>query len=152
MSDKDGGLLGEIFEQGGSIVKQTAKTVVKTPLDLAGGAGSQIIGENGQTQLDLKNTPKQSNPDLAKVQNNPNQKSPEELARIEKLKKELHAEYYQQFTNPRKQEERSAEKVEREEGEKMQELQIKKEEEKKNEPIPVIRAKHKAERFRGASG
>ena len=164
MSDR-GGLIGEILEEGGSIVKQTAKTVVKTPVHIISTAGSQISGTAGITNqptsedLSVVNQPQQKTKQFSKPQTlaqsiigTGQEKTSEEQQEIEKLRRELHSQYYQTLTQPKKQDERPVEKLEREEGEKMQELQIKQKEEQKKEPISVTRAKGKAEKFRGVSG
>lgn len=80
------------------------------------------------------------------------QKSFEDKQKIEKLRQELHnTVYYQPLINPRRQEElRPAEKVEEEKKKEMMELQEK--EQKKPQPLSVMREQNKAEMFRGASG
>ncbi|KKR73841.1 MAG: hypothetical protein UU15_C0001G0016 [Candidatus Levybacteria bacterium GW2011_GWC2_40_7] len=78
------------------------------------------------------------------------QKSPEELVRIEALRRKLHGEYYENLTNPPKpQEERPVEKVEREEKEDRWKLQDK----KAKEPPPLaVQNAQKVEKNPGASG
>jgi hypothetical protein len=80
------------------------------------------------------------------------EKSPEEQKKLLELRGQLHREnYYDPTFNPvRKQEERPAEKVEKEKQEEMQDLQ--KKEAAKPQPIAVVREQNKAEMFRGAAG
>jgi hypothetical protein len=79
-------------------------------------------------------------------------KSPEEQKELIELRNQLHKEvYYDPLINPvKKQEERPAEKVENEKKQEMMDLQ--KKEEKKPQPIAVVREQNKAEMFRGAAG
>lgn len=53
-----GEIAGEVLEQGGSLVKQTAKQVVKTPTDLAKTAGGQInpVQKPQENRLDANKT------------------------------------------------------------------------------------------------
>jgi len=79
-------------------------------------------------------------------------KSPEEQKELIELRNQLHKEvYYDPLVNPvKKQEERPAEKVENEKKQEMMDLQEK--EDKKPQPIAVVREQNKAEQFRGAAG
>ena len=78
-------------------------------------------------------------------------KTPEEQQKLRALRKQLHDQYYQQLVNPPKQqEERPAEKVEKEKKIEMADLQKKQEE--KPPPLAVVREQNKAEMFRGAAG
>jgi hypothetical protein len=79
-------------------------------------------------------------------------KSPEEQKELIELRNQLHKEvYYDPLVNPvKKQEERPAEKVENEKKQEMMDLQ--KKEDKKPQPIAVVREQNKAEMFRGAAG
>jgi len=79
-------------------------------------------------------------------------KSPEEQKQLLQLRQDLHKQVYYDptFNRPQKQEERPAEKIEKEKEIEMQELQ--KKEEKKPLPIAVQREQNKAEMFRGISG
>lgn len=160
MIDK-GGLIGEILEQGSSVVKQTVKQAAKTPSDLAKAAGSQVKGSD-QTQDLVQDDAKTKEfvEDLYKPSKNPPpnaknnlQKIPEESKeqKLAKLRQELHANYYQNLVKPPKPpEEKPAEKVEREKKEEKMELQEK--ERKKPAPLAVQRAAQKTEKFPGASG
>ena len=96
---------------------------------------------------------KNSAPDKSKTQNpqnpiaqaagmapkDPNEgKSPEELAKIEALRKQLHGDYFQSLVNPQKpQEESVTEKLERED----QEEQFEELEKKKEKPDPLVNVK-----------
>lgn len=181
-----GEIASEVLEQGGSVVGQTAKQIIKTPTDLAKTAGGQInpvqppqenqidpnktsVGQN-QTNADAKkinedvvkslyeksgneNIDQKTQEHLQKMAEEHPEKTPEELQEIEKLKQELHqTTYYQPLINPQKQEERPAEKIEKEkrqeEEKKMDELK----EEEKKEPLAVHQAERKTEIFRGVSG
>lgn len=79
-------------------------------------------------------------------------KTPEEQRKLLELRNQLHKEnYYNPLTSPPKQqEERPAEKVEKEKQREMQELEQEKAE--KPPPLAVQRERNKAEMFRGASG
>ena len=79
-------------------------------------------------------------------------KSPEEQKQLLQLRQDLHKQvYYDPTFNPmKKQEERPAEKVEKEKKIEMQELEQK--EANKPPPIAVQREQNKAEMFRGVSG
>lgn len=77
-------------------------------------------------------------------------KSPEEIAVMQKLRGQLHGEYYQSIVNPPKpQEEHVADKLEREE----QEEEMKKIDEEKKKPDPLAIVKRgTGEKMVGASG
>ncbi len=79
-------------------------------------------------------------------------KTPEEQKKLMELRSQLHKQvYYDPTFNPvKKQEERSAEKVEQDKKQEMMDLQ--KKEDKKPQPLAVVREQNKAEMFRGASG
>lgn len=74
----------------------------------------------------------------------------EKKAKLEKLRQQLHAQYYQSLVNrPKPPEEKPAEKVEREKKEERWELEQK--EKKKPPPLAVQRAQ-KVEKYPGVSG
>jgi len=77
---------------------------------------------------------------------------PEDKMKLAGLRNQLHKEVYYDptFNPPKKQEERPAEKVEKEKKQEMQDLQ--KKEEERPQPIAVVMAQNKTERFPGASG
>lgn len=157
MSDNTS-ILGEIIEQGKTVVKQTGKQVAKLPSDLAKTAGSQVTGLDAQkskeeTREFVKSIyeTSESKP-ITKQEQKANQppKKLEDEEKIQKLRRELHAKYYQNLVNPPKpKEERQAEKVEREKKQEMVDLQ---EKEKKKPPILVQRAAQRVEKYPGASG
>ncbi|MBF8249466.1 MAG: hypothetical protein HW400_67 [Candidatus Levybacteria bacterium] len=76
----------------------------------------------------------------------------EEQKKLIELRQQLHKDvYYDPTFNPvKKQEERPAEKVEAEKKQEMMDLQ--KKEDKKPQPLAVVREQNKAEMFRGAAG
>ncbi len=80
-----------------------------------------------------------------------NQKTPEELAKIEALRQQLHGQYYQDLTNPQKApEENVTEKLEREDQEKkMADLETDKE---KPPPLPATVKQGTGENVVGVSG
>lgn len=170
---RKGSLLGEILEQGGSIVKQTGKQVATLPSDLTKTAASQtgaapqvadqgksvdttvqkkqreelvkgLYGISDKKQTQGKTVPTSPQP--------PQEKTPEELQKLADLRQKLHQEtYYQPLVNPPKpQEERPVEKVEREKMEELQEVQ--KKEEKKPPPLPPSARPGTVERKLGISG
>ena len=78
-------------------------------------------------------------------------KTPEEQKKLMELRQQLHGQYYQNLVNPPKQQEdRPAQKIEREKKEEMQDLQQK--EAKKPPPLATQRARERVEKFPGASG
>ena len=104
---------------------------------------------------DLGNNQKQ-NATVAQVlgspQKDPNEgKTPEEIAKIEALRRQLHSDYYQSLVNrPKLAEEPVAEKLEREkQEEKFEELEKQK---KKPSPLPVTVKQGTAESVVGVSG
>ncbi len=125
----------EIVEQGGQAVKQNAKAFLGT-------AKGQVSGDQGTNEQGAKNQSQMSD-DQAKqflsnlygktsdqegVQESPKGKgkTPEELAKIESLRKQLHGNYYESLTAKPKEEIRAAEKVEREKANERWELEQKK--------------------------
>lgn len=165
-------LLGEVLESAGTAAKQTVKAAANAVSDTAQTAASQIgvpVGDssappsqdaatqvsNGEVVESLyeKSQPQNTNPQQALQQGsrpNISDKTPQEQAELEVVRKRLHDEYYQSLINPPKQEEeRTAEKLEREEKEEMIDLQQKKME---NPPPLVQRQAQRVEKFPGASG
>ncbi len=175
---KLGSLISDVGKQLGTLGNQTVKTVVKTPADLAKTAAKQggfehvDIDENKQTKAekpapakktdesksivahlygksDAKPAASPQNPEEAQPSMDA-QKKAEEAQKLANLRNQLHGQYYQQLTNPvKQQEERPAEKVERE---KMQDLQEKQKKDEKKKPLAVTQAQQSAEKFRGVSG
>lgn len=80
-------------------------------------------------------------------------KDPEELKKITELRQILHKDYYEKLTSGQhQQDERPAEKIEREEQEKKK-MELEKEKEKPQDlPIAVKRGRQRVERLKGVSG
>ncbi len=158
----DNGLLGEIIEQGAAAVAQVPKTAaaqlgVSQPSDTPAGtppadnATTKDINEalygNSKPQAANNNVGQQV---AQMITGNP-AKTPQEQAEMESVRKRLHDEYYQSLVNPPKQEEeRPAEKVEREEKQEAMDLQQK--EMDAPPPLAVQMGQAHAEKFPGASG
>lgn len=171
---KKGGLLGDILEQGGTLAKQTVKQVATTPVSLVKTAAKQAgvsptqkepsTSDQQQTKAQTEEVVKhlygakdasQNNhasiAEGAQGESKDSKRTPEEIQKIEQLRKQLHGQYYQSIINPPKQqEERPVEKVEREQQE--QQMELIEKEKKKPQPIAVQRAKNTTESFRGVSG
>ncbi len=156
-----GGLLSDVLDT----VKDETKAIART-------AKTQVTGEEKEktaSQVEKKeasSVKSQSNPeetkkivkhlygaDAASVSDaEKQQKEARDKQKEQDLLKQLHDEsYYQPLVNPAKQqEEKPAEKIERE---KMEELQQEEEKEKKKpKPLAVQMEQSKAERSRGVSG
>jgi hypothetical protein len=84
-------------------------------------------------------------------QNDPNGgKSPEEAAKIEALRRQLHGNYYQELIRPKRKEESVSEKIEREDQEKkMSDIE---EQKKKPAPLPATVKQGTGEAVVGVSG
>lgn len=172
MNDDNNSVFGEVLESAGTVAKQTGKVATNAVSDFATGAASQLgvpVADNSSVPAGDVNTedvvkglyeksqpqnsqtkPAQSLPTSGK---NPSDlgKTPEELANLEVIRKELHAAYYQSLTNPPKPEEESVtEKIEREKQEEMVDLQQKKME--KPPELTIQRQAQRVEKFPGASG
>lgn len=82
------------------------------------------------------------------------QKKLEDIQKEERLRQQLHGQYYQKLTTPQQQpEERPQEKVEREEEEKKEALALEEEKKQKEElPIVVTKDMGTKEKLRGVSG
>lgn len=155
-------VVGEILETGVSAVKQTGKTVAGAVSDTGKAAASQVTGRSKDTQDIVKSLYAESEKEKDKSQrvevqdsNDQSENTPEGLdkkKKLEELRQELHNEvYYDPLVNPpkSKEEERPAEKVEREEMEEIQDLQKK---EKEKPPPLVARNQQRVEKFPGQSG
>lgn len=163
-------LVGEVLESAGTAAKQTGQAAAS----IVGGAvaatasqlGVPVVDNSGSANLDNtntqdvveslygesqpQNTTPQQTPTPASDSSNAQSKSPEELANIEFIRKELHEAYYQTLVNPPKQEEESvSEKIEREDQQEMVDLQ---EKQMEKPPELVQRAAQRVEKFPGASG
>lgn len=154
-------MIGEILEEGGSIVGQTVKTIKQTPGDLKNAAKSQATlpthhkkgAQNSNEEIvkslyeksDQVGTPPQESDEAAELA-----KTRNEL----QAKKQAHQQqhdityYNPTFNQPKPQEERPAEKVEREQQQEMQDLQQKEAE----KPNHAVKRAQNIEKFRGVSG
>lgn len=159
-------VLGEILEKGQSAVQKSAKTVADSASNVVKTTASQATGQD-QGEQNIQDNAQKAN-DKAQVADmvkdiyspsNPNVKAPskeqaeaEDKAKLVSLRQKLHDEVYYQplIAGQKAQEERPAEKVEREKVQEMQDLQ--KKEDKKPTPLAVQRAQQSAEKFRGVSG
>ena len=151
------GIIGEVLETGGSLAKKSGKTITKTAGDAAKVAVSQITG--GDSAVSDKDIVKNLYGIQQSSTQNPQQqaqgqdpgKSIQDKQKLEEARRQLHTEvYYDPLVNPKKpQEERPAEKVEKEKQEEMIELT----EKKKKEPPPLVaKTRERVERFPGTSG
>ena len=165
-------VLGEILEQGQSLVKKGGKAVKSSVSDTVKAAAGQVTGDNGsqdnsgqsqdvQTGVDTVNKAEteelvkglyaKSKPGNQTAQTPQSVKEADDKQKLERLRQELHGQYYQKLVNrPKPKEERPAEKVEREDKQKMADLQEK--EAKKPAPLAVQRAQQSTEKYRGPSG
>lgn len=167
-----GGILNleDALETGVSGAKRGAKTVASAVSDTGKSAVSQITGQNlsagrqGEDTKDIvkslyvqsdQNTDQPSNKSARENSQQPEDNTPQGLEKkkkLEELRAQLHQEvYYDPLVNPHKpkEEERPAEKVEKEEHEEMIELA----EKKKKEPPPLVqKTQQRVEKFPGASG
>ena len=171
----DDSILGSALGQLGQLGKQTAKQIVKmpaasaedsSPLRQSSSEASEPKEEKKQQWSsdderikylrDLYGSAKQTlsaeSPEKSASFAKASTAKPEDQKKLIELRNQLHKEnYYDPTFNPvKKQEERPAEKVEKEKKVEMQELQQK--EAKKPPPLAVVREQNKAEMFRGASG
>lgn len=165
-------VLGEVLEKGQSVVKNSGKTTVNSVGGFVKTAVGQVAGDsNSQVKDNVSVSDQQAvrdkaqNDELVKELYAPSapqnsQKSPsvepqsetEEQAKLASVRQKLHDEVYYRplIQGSKSQEERPAEKVEKEKKQEMQDLQ--KKEEEKPAPIAVQRAQQTAEKFRGISG
>lgn len=158
------GVLGEVLEKGQNIVQKTPKTAATAATNTVKTAVNQVIGnsDNGKQQAEeadskaktkamIKDIYAPSDPNaLAKPAE---QIEAEDKAKLESLRQKLHKEVYYdpliERTKKTEEEERPAEKVEREKMEDLQQTQKKKE---KQRPIAVQKAQNVVEANRGVSG
>jgi len=164
MADKIG-FFDEAFEQGGKIVKQTAKQIagapaagVKTAMNqVAPGLTPQVGDEASENSPDNKKSaqkkPRSSPTSNLRQQIKPTpQKAAEEQVKLQKIRQELHSSYYQNLVNrPKPKDERAAEKVEREEKEEEQEKFVEEEKKKKKE-LPINVRQGTGEKLTGIGG
>ncbi len=160
------GFFDDAFEQGGQIVKGVAKNIANAPKAAAQTAASQVAPGLTPTptpppQEDVEQIQKQNSQnsktapsDDKKPQINPEdvaKKDAEKKVELEKVRQELHANYYQGLVNRPKKEERAGEKVEREEKEEEREKFVAQEEKKKKE-LPVTVRQGTGEKLPRISG
>ena len=166
-------VLGQALGQLGTVIKDTAKQVVKIPSQAAEDVEKQIAGnvkdkdqdtQDKKTESVSQNDSKKQTGEVVRsfyakspqstddeFRKQIKDKSPEEQKKLLELRQKLHRETYYDptFNPPKQQEERPAEKVENENKQEMQELEQK---EAKKPPPLVQRARERVERFPGASG
>ena len=168
--DKNG-ILGEVLEKGQTVIQKTGKAVANSAAGTVKTAVGQVAGDtNGQGESSAVGSDKQTASDKAETDQlvkelyapskSPDGHAPAEnqqreadtKAKLASVRQKLHDEvYYEPLINSAKpQEERPAEKVEREKKQEMHDLQ--KKEAKKPTPLAVQRAQQTAEKFRGVSG
>lgn len=160
----DNGILGNALGQLGSIAKTTGQQIVKIPEEMTKDLGVQVKGAKPQKQWqsdeerikflrDLYGPDKTVNP----LSKKPTEfeakiadKSPDEQKKLTDLRQQLHKQNYYDptFNPPQKQEERPAEKVEKEKKIEMQELRQK--EAEKPPPLAVQRVVQRIEKIPGA--
>lgn len=165
-------VLGELLEQGQSVVQKTGKAVADSATGVVKTAAGQVAGDPNNQAKDNVVVPDQKANDKTQTdelveelyapsqpRNGQNlspsepQSKTEEQAKLANVRQKLHDEvYYEPLIHGQKakQEERPAEKVEKEKKQEMADLQQK--EAKKPAPIAVQRAQQSAEKFRGVSG
>ena len=143
-------MIGEILEEGGSIVSQTAKTVKSQVLP----SSQNEKNQNEEVVKSLYEKSDSAQPPPQTVSEEDQLAQTRNELQTSQSKKQAHQQqhdvtyYNPTFNQPHPQEERSAEKVEREQQQEMQELQQKEAEKPK---LAVDRAQN-IEKFRGASG
>ncbi len=170
----DSGILGKALGQLGSIAKKTGKEIIKKPEEMAGDVASEFgLKTDTATQTpEPKSSDEQATKEIVKGLYAPSEKpkdtsqfpkpddsefakqiadkTPEEQQKLMALRQKLHKEYYGKLVNPPKpQEERPAEKAEKEKKQEMAELQRK---EEKKPPALIQRARERVEKYPGASG
>ena len=166
-------ILGETIEKGQKTVKQVTSAAAGSITGAVKTAVGQVAGDPNQSGTNEANTvvsdqqavsDKSQNKEFVKELYAPSksqdgqnprdhqQVQTEEQAQLASVRQKLHDEVYYQplIQGTRSQEERPAEKVEREKKQDMQDLQEK--EAKKPPSIAVQRAQQSAEKFRGVSG
>lgn len=166
------GMIGEILETGGSMAKKSGKTIAKAAGDTVKAATTQITGgDNSVSDKDIvKNLygikdDKKTNSQQPVAQNSQQQvqnqdpvKSIEDKQKLEEARRQLHNEvYYDPLINPKKtqEEERPAEKIEKEKQEEMiglQEKNLPAGRQGKPPPLIIQRTQQRVEKFPGRSG
>jgi hypothetical protein len=152
----------EALEQGQSILKKQAQTTVQSVTTQvtgqgaapADGAKSVGAGQDKMTQDFLQDLYAPSDTRQTTQSGDEQTKLVEARKKLEEHKKQHMDSYYiPTFEQRKQQDERPAEKVEREEAEEKQKRwELQQEEAKKAPPIALQMATNKAEMFRGAAG
>ncbi len=176
------GVLGDIGGQLGGLGKQIGSSVVKTPVDLTKTVKKQVglVPERTNEDLSSSTSAKPSvdknneeivkslyaksdaNPQKQPVSGQSNSveqpKTQEEAQEMQKVRQQLNEQhkttYYDPTFNPQKQEEeRPAEKVEREENEKKMDLmEENKKKQEDEDSLAAVRARNRVEKNPGSSG
>jgi hypothetical protein len=156
------GVIGEISENLGGVVKQVVNQTIKTPLDLTKTAAGQVTGTDSPgLPSDLGQMEKAAGRPSTAVGSMQQKKPPmpqlseekklEEKRKIEELRKQLHSMYYQGLTDPKKTpEEKVTEKLEREKQE--EEKKLFDDNSKKPQPLPATVKQGTGEKLVGVSG
>lgn len=152
-------VFGEILERGQSAVVKNVKGAVSSFAKSAVGqiSGSQSDqGTSEQAAAQKKMSDDEAKKFLQGLYGSPDKsqdqkENPEEKAKLEALRKQLHSDYYQNLINPKKtQEEPVVEKLEREKEEDRWKLEQKKAE--KPPPLPATVKQGTGENVVGVSG
>lgn len=172
---KPGGVLGAVLDQVAPAVKEVKKQVTGESLEKEKGEKKEaVVQKNEQRQKETdeivkkmyetsEDDVKNLKPADQSVQVQPaasnaaavEQKSPEEMQKIEQLKQQLHQQTYFDPTFNRKPEEKEEvveEQKKKQEEEQMELMKKEEKKKKKGDSIAVQREKNKAEQFRGAAG
>lgn len=165
-------VLGETIERGQKVIRQTASAAAASATGAVKAAAGQIAGDsNSQAKDNVAVSDEQAvshkvqteelvkelyapskSQNNQKAQPSGSQSETEEKAELASVRQKLHDEVYYQplIQGTKTQEERPAEKVEKEKKQEMADLQ--KKEVKKPAPLAVQRSQQTAEKFRGVSG
>jgi hypothetical protein len=148
------GIIGEISESLGSVVKQTVKQVAKTPVDLTKTAAQQIKGDIGAAETLNSSAGSGNNQSSAGDTQTGDKKLDREIKDKEalaKVRSQLHSIYYQNLVDPKKpQEESVTEKLEKEDkATRQQDLQT---QANKPPPLPQNVKQGTGEKVVGISG
>ncbi len=154
----------EVLETGGSKAKQAGKSTIGAISDAGKAAASQIAGVRDKNTQDVvkelygktdQNTDSASDKSVNQNSQQPEDNTPqgiEKKKKLEELRQQLHREvYYDPLVNlpKQKEEEKPAEKIEREKMQEMQDLQKK----EKDKPPPLIqKTQQGVEKYPGAGG
>lgn len=173
---KPGGILDTVLDQVGPAIKDVKKQIKGESLEKEKGEkkAETAAGNSKQHQKDTDDIVKKmyetSEDDIQNLKSADKsiptqpaassavaaeQKSPEETAKIEQLKQQLHQQTYYDPTfnrRPEEKEEVIEEQQKKQEEEQMEFMKKEEKKKKKQESIAVQRERNKAEQFRGAAG